>query len=614
VRPVWEVTRLIHSLMKSERPSIRTLRARLLLFALVLVAVPGAIVATISVDRARRGLEAAVGSQLAQVAGDAANGIAGSIADEASNIRAWAKQDVMREIVIADLDKRISRFLLSLKGNGRYLDFLCTDASGRAVAASDPSLLGGEYGDRPWHRAISSGQEFLGGPIGWPGDPRTAIEIAAPIYDPEEPGVRIGGLLGLYDWRHGSLLAEQLRQDLAEVGSTVDIAILDGDGRAIAGAWHEPGASLLGQNLRALGWTAAERGRHARRPGYVREAEPAALVGFAPLASVKPDWVALAIQSRRDALAPVYQLEHHLALILGAVLLAGLGVASLFAERISRPLRELTQATQEIARKGATRQKVLVRSHDEIGQLATAFNTMTSQLERARDDLLAAGKLAFVGEIAAGVAHEVRTPLGIMRSSAQILRRSVGKDHPEAIELSDMIIDEVDRLDRVVGELLEVARPHEPLFELTSLAAILGRALDFVDGQAREQGIALVRDLETKPCVARCDPEQIYQVALNLIVNALQILPRGGTVAVRTLSGPDGHVAFEVEDDGPGIPPELQERIFAPFFTQRAGGTGLGLALVQQIVQAHQGSVVVDSNPGHGARFRVELPAFEDGR
>ena len=601
--------------MRKQRiPSIRTLRARLLLFALVLVAVPGAVVATISADRARRGLETAVGRQLAEVAGDAADDVAGALADEASNIRAWAKQDVMREILIADLDKRISRFLISLKGNGRYLDFLCSDANGRAVAASDPALLGRDDRDRPWHRAISSGEEFLGAPAASPDARPSAIEIAAPVYDPEQPGVRIGALLGLYDWRHVSLLAEQIRQDLAELGSTVDVAIVDGEGRVVAGSWHTPSASLLGQDLRALGWTAVERGRRAVRPGYVREAGPAALVGFASLRSVKPDWMALAIQSRHDALAPVSQLEHHLAWILGAVLLAALAVASVFAERISRPLRELTRATQEIARKGAARQKVRVRSQDEIGQLATAFNTMTDHLAHAHDDLQAAAKLAFVGEIAAGVAHEVRTPLGIMRSSAQILRRSAGESQPEAVELTDMIIDEVDRLDRVVGELLELARPHEPLFERTSLAGVLARALDFVDGQARERGITLVRDLAAKPCTVRCDPEQIYQVALNLIVNALQILPRGGTVAVRTLAGNDGHVAFEVEDDGPGIPAELQERIFAPFFTQREGGTGLGLALVQQIVQAHQGSVLVDSDPGHGARFRVELPSSEAAR
>ena len=112
--------------------------------------------------------------------------------------------------------------------------------------------------------------------------------------------------------------------------------------------------------------------------------------------------------------------------------------------------------------------------------------------------------------------------------------------------------------------------------------------------------------------MARCDPEQIYQVALNLIVNALQILPPGGHVTVRTVPRRGERVGFAVIDDGPGIPRDAQERIFTPFYSLRAGGTGLGLALVERVVHEHQGTVSVESAPGHGATFRVELPAAED--
>src|SRR5207244_2228827 len=177
------------------------------------------------------------------------------------------------------------------------------------------------------------------------------------------------------------------------------------------------------------------------------------------------------------------------------------------------------------------RRPVEVRSRDEIGQLAAAFNTMTAELKCAQDDLLTASKFAFVGEVAAGVAHEVRTPLGILRSSAQILGRSMPAADPEGPELVRMIIEEVDRLDRVVAGLLELARPHEPLIEPTALAPVLARA--------------------------------------------------------------------------PG---------FTPFFTLRKGGTGLGLALVQRVVQAHQGTVSVDSAVGRGTTFRVELPVARGPR
>jgi two-component system sensor histidine kinase HydH len=312
-----------------------------------------------------------------------------------------------------------------------------------------------------------------------------------------------------------------------------------------------------------------------------------------------------------EAYWPVHEMQRRLVVVLGAVLLVALGIASYLAERMSRPLRALTRATYEIAHTGATPPAVETRARDEIGALAASFNAMTAALRGAQDDLLTAAKFAFIGEVAAGVAHEVRTPLGILRSSAQMLGRAVRSDAARAGELAAMMIEEVDRLDRVVDGLLELARPHQPVMEPTALEAVLARALDFAAGQARDKDIALRRALAPALPPARCDPELIYQVALNLIVNALQILPRGGTITVRTEpAGPD-HVAFVVEDDGPGIAPDLHDRIFTPFHSGRPGGTGLGLALVQRVVQAHQGAVSLTSAVGRGAAFRVTLPIAE---
>jgi signal transduction histidine kinase len=195
-----------------------------------------------------------------------------------------------------------------------------------------------------------------------------------------------------------------------------------------------------------------------------------------------------------------------------------------------------------------------------------------------------------------------------LRSSAQLLGRSLPPTTAPAGELVETIIDEVDRLDRVVAGLLQLARPHEPLIEPTPLAPILQRALDFIEAQAREKAIVVDHRWAVDQRPARCDPEQIYQVALNLLVNALQILPRGGRISVRTLPPNNGRVAFEVGDNGPGIAADVRDRIFTPFFTMREGGTGLGLALVQRVIQAHKGTVSVDSAVGRGTTFRVELP------
>lgn len=596
----------------THRLQLHSLRAKLLLFSLLLVVVPGVVFALILIASVRGTLEDAVGRQLAKVAHDTASEVSDLLAREGSNIVAWANQDVMREIRSGDRNQRITRFLSSLQQSDTgYLDLLCVDVDGHVMAASNPALIGGTYAGRDWFRTALTGNEFLGGPRPAMLDGQPTLEIAAPIRDPDNRRSVIGAMLGVYDWKRGMALAERVRMNSAALKLSVEVLILDADGGVIAASRNET-ARIGGQNLRAAGWLSAQWREAKASPGYVREPQADALVGFALLKAVRPEWTALVMQPVDEALAPVSRMERHLTLLLVGVLLVGLGVAVLLADRMGRPLRELTRATQEITAAGTPRAPVPVRSRDEIGQLAEAFNVMASELKRAQDDLVTAGKFAFVGEIAAGVAHEVRTPLGILRTSAQILWRSLSPDRSESAELVEMIISEVDRIDRVVAGFLEIARPRELLIEPTPLGTILQRALDFVDVQARQNGILIHQALSIDQRPARCDPVQIYQVALNLIVNALQMLPPGGEITVRTLPPHNGRVSFEISDNGPGIAADMQERIFTPFFTMRAGGTGLGLALVQRIVQTHHGAVTVESAVGRSTTFRVELPAVQE--
>jgi len=588
-----------------------SLRTKLLIFSLALVVVPGVVFALLAFSSARDALERAVGRQLAEVARDAADTIGEIEAAELQNVQTWARQDLMRELLIGDVDKRISRFLLSLRaGEPAYRRLLCVDAGGVVIAATEPSALGASHRDEPWFRAARDGAALVLGPRPEGARREPLLDIAAPVRHPDDARKIVGVLLLEYDWRHVSSLLEPLRENLAELGSRIEIAVLDERGVVRASAGESARGALLGQDLRAAGWrsAAAATGAKARRRGFHEEPAAESLVGFSGLDAPRADWRVLVLQPLSEALAPVRTMQRRWTMLLIAVVLVGLGIAALSAGRIVRPLRALTEATRELARFGEARRVVPVRSRDEIGELSASFNTMAGELRRAREDLVNAAKFAFVGELAAGVAHEVRTPLGVLRTSAQVLGKSLPEAESKNRELATMMIEEVDRLERVVAGLLELARPRPLEVEATRLDDVLARAVEFVETQAAEKDIAISADLSVPQSAALCDGEQIYQVALNLVFNAVQILPRGGRIWISTTREKDGMVGFSVRDDGPGIAAELHERIFSPFFTTREDGTGLGLALVRRVVEAHHGTISLDSAPGRGTMFTVALP------
>ncbi|MGH7804110.1 MAG: two-component system sensor histidine kinase NtrB, partial [Candidatus Binatia bacterium] len=197
----------------------------------------------------------------------------------------------------------------------------------------------------------------------------------------------------------------------------------------------------------------------------------------------------------------------------------------------------------------------------------------------------------------------------VMRSAAQLLERSLESKDSETKELLLMLREEVDRIDHVVTGLLELGRPRELTLEPVPLGQVVFRAADFAEMQAREHGVVIRRVAAEPDPTALCDPELVYQVVLNLLVNALQILSAGGQIEIAVARPAGGVVGFHVRDDGPGIPEAIREKIFQPFFSQRAGGAGLGLTFVQRVVQEHRGRVTVESTPGRGTTFRIELPA-----
>jgi len=231
----------------------------------------------------------------------------------------------------------------------------------------------------------------------------------------------------------------------------------------------------------------------------------------------------------------------------------------------------------------------------------------TNQLQK---QLMRADRLAALGELVAGIAHDIRNPLTSIRGFMQYLQKSA--DPREWQEFSPLIIREVDGLNRIVGELLEFAKPYPPRISMVQVNDLIQEMLLFVNKGSDEHKVYFdLKPDNTIPAI-EADGEQLKQVVLNLFINASQAMPDGGSVTVRTERDDDANVILEINDSGTGIAPEHIEKIFDPFFSTKPSGTGLGLAVVQRIINAHHGKIEIMSQLGKGTSVVVILPIHHE--
>jgi len=297
------------------------------------------------------------------------------------------------------------------------------------------------------------------------------------------------------------------------------------------------------------------------------------------------------------------------AMMVGALGLLVSAFAVAFMWRTLRPLRVLRARARQIAG-GDYARRTGVRSRDEIGDLARELDVMADAVEEREHRLVRSERLATVGKMAAQVTHEVRNPLASIGLYAELLGDEIA-DAPEARRLVSSISSEVDRLTEITETYLRFARLPKPKLEREDLGALVASVAEFARAELTQSGITLALDLPSVPVEVAADENQVRQALLNLIRNAREAMASGGLlrVAVAT-SGADGAAVISVSDSGPGIAAENLPKIFDPFFSTKTKGTGLGLALVQQIAVEHGGRAEVESDPkgGKGTTFRLILP------
>lgn len=285
-------------------------------------------------------------------------------------------------------------------------------------------------------------------------------------------------------------------------------------------------------------------------------------------------------------------------------------VAKVLSGRLPLALREatlVTSAGREVHVQASTSRMRAVGG-TVLGAVVTLEDV--SEIRALTDQLIRADRLAAMGELTAGVAHEVRNPLGVIRASVQLLE-DANCDPVRIHDSAEVIKQEIDRLDKVIKALLDFGRPSKPMLVAIQINSVLEDVILFTTRFAKQSDVRIETDLDATIPQVLGDPDQLKQVFLNLVTNAVQAMEdSGGEIRVSTRSDED-YVQIVVSDTGPGIRAEDLSKVFDPFFTKRAEGTGLGLTIVHRIIDEHEGHIEVEST-ADGTTFTVSLPAVID--
>lgn len=271
-------------------------------------------------------------------------------------------------------------------------------------------------------------------------------------------------------------------------------------------------------------------------------------------------------------------------------------------------LREMAQVSKRVAQ-GETDVRMPVTYGGEVGQLATEFNAMLDTLHATREQLVHSENLASLGQLAAGVAHELNNPLGTILLYAESAQRECAEDDPHCADLA-VIVKETKRCKRIVADLLNFSRQHQVIAQPTDINALLQELVEMAPRRIKTVSIPVVTEFDPSLPIIEADTAQLRQVFLNIMTNAVEAMPEGGTLTIRTRKGPGGNVTIEIEDTGFGIPHENLGKLFTPFFTTKpiGKGTGLGLAISYGIIKMHRGQINVKSQVGQGTTFIISLP------
>jgi signal transduction histidine kinase len=514
-----------------------------------------------------------------------------------------------------------------------YVHVTIADQQGTVVASTDQSLPHQQADQAWWREAMraAAGTYYVSSLAHDARSGDYVFQVAVPIVD-ELRGAAIGAV-GLTIRRN--LLTQMILP--IHVGNTGHGMLLDTQGTPLICPVLPPTAHLIPPALLSRLtldhplWLVADDDAHGGRDAIVGAAPVPFSHMLTPSSLGANRWYAFVRQAPEETYAPIYSLLLTVGMI-GFGLVVVLSTCGFFVGyRIVRPLAALQREAEGLRHKLAAPPDSPIgtgflpglpqeyRTGDEIEDLAKSFAAMRQVLEEnlrtirsQQHELIRQEKLASVGQLLAALAHDLRNPLGVIRSSAQMVMDGP-QEEPLRHEMARYIIDEVDKLSHRLHDFLRYARQKPPDFKTGSAEDVALAALRQWEAQGAHERIRVQQRFGNNLPTVHVDPEQVKEALMNLLINAREAMPDGGNLTVTTRLGEQGDVEIEVGDSGNGIAPDDLPRIFEPFFTTKDYGTGLGLTNVKRLVEDNGGTLTVASSLGKGTICRLRFhPAATD--
>ena len=587
--------------------------------------VPLGTVSIFSVRTANNVIESIVQNQLENVAAEKQALLERWIMERKADVEVLAGSSAVKAMDPAEV---APYFELVGDQYGVYRRFIISDLDGKVVYDSE-GASGASCASEVWYERAISGQPYMSEIELAATKQESVFRLATPI---RGPAGRVQGVL-CATVSTQAIVAGVLR---VELGKSGECYLVDKAGTFLA---HKDPKRILNENIAQSDSFTHIFDSAKGQPIYEDYRRIQVLGASRSLKGI--DWHVVVEQDRDEAFGPSHQLQRKIWIVIVVTVVGAIGFSTLLAWYVASPIRTLSEAARTLSRGDFDNALLDARTtrRDEIGALYAAFEDMAGQLKDRHSSLetrmglteaelqrveaelkgtleaaARAERLAALGRLAAGVAHEIRTPLTSLKLFLQSVQEDIAVS-PEQSEDYRIAMRQVARIENTINHFLDFARPQEPVLADLDFVQLIADVLEVIRPRANHQEVEVHESISSELPRVQGDARQLGEVLVNLLANSLDAMPDGGrlTISVAAAATKPGSlgpawVRIDVSDTGPGIQEEDLDRLFEPFFTTKAAGSGLGLAIIKGTIERHAGTVHVSTQLGAGTTFSVHLP------